>query len=163
MRLGPSRDRSTSTSDVRLPRLALGAGTPCRAQNPLGDRGPALGAGAAVHADAKSGDADVARELEIRVAIAHHETARAIDRVVLQVFLDQAELGLAATADILVQEVRADEHGLEVDTLRGEQIEHEPVRAIESLLRQGRRAQAVLVRDHHQTEARPLQGEQRRE
>ena len=135
--------------DVRLARLAFGSGAPRRAQDPLRDRGPALRCGA-VDADAQSVDADVARELEIRVAIAHHEAAGGIDRMTLQIFLDQAELRLAASAGI-VQEVRADEHGIEVDTLRGEQLEREPVGAIEGLLRQGRRAQPVLVRDHHQS------------
>src|ERR1700679_1714017 len=79
--------------------------------------------------------------------------------MILQVFLDQAQLRLAATAGF-VQEVRADEHGLEVDTLRGEQVESEPAGAIEGVLRQRRRAQPVLVRDHHQSKSCSLQGEE---
>jgi hypothetical protein len=128
---------------------------------PLRDRRPAL-RGRAVHTDAQSFNADVARELEIGVAIAHHEAACGLDRIVLQVFLHQAELRLAATAG-LVQEMRTDEHRIEDDSLRGEQVEREPVRAIESILRQGRRTQAVLVRHHHQAEPRPLEHDQRRD
>ncbi len=49
--------------------------------------------------------------------------------------------------------MRADEHGIELDTLRAEYVEHELVRSVEIGLRKARAAETILVGDHHQPEA----------
>ena len=48
-----------------------------------------------------------------------------------------------------------------IDSLGSEQLEHEPVRLLESLARQTRRAESVLVGHHDELQARPLQVDQR--
>ncbi len=50
--------------------------------------------------------------------------------------------------------MRADEHRVELDALRAEGVHHELVRAVEVGLRKARRAEAVLVGDHHQRDSR---------
>ena len=72
-----------------------------------------------VPADAQALDPEVGGELHIRIAVADHVAARGIERMGLEVRLQQPELGFAAGA-VLVLEMRTDEHGVEVDALRGE-------------------------------------------
>ena len=82
-------------------------------------------------------DAEIRREFQVRVAIADHEAARLVDRrCACEEFLHHAELGLAAGA-VLALEMRADEHRLELDALRGEQLQDEAMRVLEALARKG--------------------------
>ena len=157
MRLGPSRDRSTSTVTSVSRVSPLDPGAP-RAHRARGPRSTARSSRERRRARTRSPATPSCRgELEVRVAIADHEAARGVDGVSPKVFLDHAELGLAAAA-ALALEVRADEYGLELDPLRGEQLEHEPVRSLESLGRQTRRAEPVLVGDHDQLRIPPARG-----
>ena len=79
------------------------------------------------------------------------------------VILDELRAGLAARAAVRL-EVRADEHGVELDTLRAEGLEHEVVRARRSAAC-GKLvgAEPVLIRDHHEPVAAALQLRERRE
>ena len=58
--------------------------------------------------------------------------------------------------------VRADEHRVELDALRGEQRENELLRRAERRLRKARRAEAVLVGHHHEAVARVPQAQRAR-
>ena len=59
--------------------------------------------------------------------------------------------------------MRADEHGVELDALRAERLEHELVRPSNAACGKLARAEAVLVGDHHELEAALCAWRKRRE
>ena len=64
---------------------------------------------------------------------------------------------------LLVGEMRTDEHRVEFDALRAEQMQYELVHVLEVLAREALASQAVLIGDHDQTIAGALQSLQCRE
>ena len=56
---------------------------------------------------------------------------------------------LAAVA-VIRREMRTNQHLVKVDALRGENLHHQVVRAVELVLRQAGGPQPVLIGDHHQ-------------
>ena len=73
----------------------------------------------------------------------------------------QARLWLAASA-VVFGPMRAEKLGIELDSLRGEQVPDEVLRLRERAPGERGRAQPILVADEHQPVARSLQFEQRR-
>src|SRR5688572_26463839 len=135
--------------DVGFLRLAaeLGLALGERAQ----DRRPGFRL-VAVTADANAAHAEIGGEFEVGVTIPDHHAAGEVDVLFTHETFDQLDLGLAAVAAIGLA-MRADEHGVELDTLRAEYVEHELVRSIEVGLRKARAAEAILVGDHHEAKA----------
>ncbi len=104
--------------DVRFLRLAMHLRTPRLPENAPGDGRPGL-VHIAVQAYPKTLKPQICREFHIRVAIADHVAARAVDGVGREELLHHADLGLAAST-VLALEVRTDADRLELDSLRTE-------------------------------------------
>src|ERR1700677_1671507 len=145
--------------DVGFLGSSLDPGAARGAKNSAGNRGPAVLDGT-VDEDPQSRDTEFVGELEVGVAVADHEAACGVEGMNSNVFLDHAELRLAAPA-VLMLVVRTHEYGVEVDSLAGEQVEHEPMRLFEVLGRQTRRAEPILVGHHDELQARPPKLDQR--
>ena len=116
------------------------------------DGGPGFG-GVAVTAYPQTAHSEVVREFEVSVAIADHGAGAEVDLLLTHPGFDQLDLWLAAFAAVGLA-MRADEHRVELDALRAEGVEHELVRDVEGRLRKAGAAEAVLVGDHGEPEAR---------
>ncbi len=147
--------------DVGLLGLAMHLGA---ARLPEGDAGGDMRPGfvrVALQAHLEAPYPQVRGELHVGVAVADHVAAPLVDGLRGEEGLHHAEPGLAAAA-VVALEMRADEHRLEPDSLRGEQLEDEPVDELEFLPRKGLGSEAVLIRHHDEGEARGLEREQGR-
>ncbi len=115
----------------------------------------------AVQAHGQSLDAQIGRELKIRVSIADHEAARLVDLLAGEIVAHHADIGFTAIA-LLMLEVRANAYRLEIDALGCEQFQNEAMGALEFFPWKGGSPEAVLIRDHDEGEAGGFKGEQRR-
>ncbi len=140
--MGSVASRSTATSISSFLRLALGARAACREL--AHDRRPGFFR-RAVPAHLHAADLQVLREHQVGVAIADHGAAGDVHVLCADVLVDQQRLRLAART-VVFREVRADEHGVELDALRAEGVHHQLMGAVEVRLREARGAEAVLVR-----------------
>src|SRR6185295_20382411 len=112
------------------------------------NRRPALGSRAvATHAEAAN--TEVARELEVGVAIANHRARCQVHGLLTHVRLHELRLRLAALA-VVGLEMRANEDRIELDALRAEGFQYEVVSRVELVPGKARRAETVLIRDHHE-------------
>ena len=102
-------------ADVGLTGAANDLGDARPVEHGVRDRGPALGAGAS---DLVALEAEVARELDVGVAVADHRRTLAIERRRVHVVADEPDGRFAAGAAGLGR-VRADEVRGELDPLRG--------------------------------------------
>ncbi len=87
--------------------------------------------------------------MEIGLAIADHVGSVARPGCVAEVVEQQAHLGLAAVAAV-GGGVRAHAHGFEGDSLGGKDVEQQLLQRTEFLFAETRRAEPVLVGDHHE-------------
>jgi hypothetical protein len=85
---------------------------------------------------AQAAHAQVRRELEIRVAIPHDRAAGEIYAAHANVLLHETDIGLATGAAVGL-EMRADENRIELDSLRAQRLQNEPLRPLEVRLREG--------------------------
>jgi hypothetical protein len=115
----------------------------------------------AVRPHAQTGDAEIRGELQVGVAIAHHEAARLVERIGRHIVPHHADVRFA-TAAIFPLEVRTDEDSLELDALRREERHYEAMRGCEFLVGQTRSTQPVLIGDHDERKTGAFQFEQRR-
>ncbi len=104
-------------------------------------------------------DAEVARELDVRVAVSDHRRALAIERRGVDEVAHEPDRRLAARA-VGFGQVRAREIADEADPLRREQREQGLIGALERGARIVGPAQARLIRDDHELVAGGLQPQQ---
>ena len=102
-----------------------------------------------VRADAESTHAEVARELHVGGAVAHHRGIDAAPAVVGEMVAQHARAGFAGIA-ILVFETAVDQHFAEADALRRKDAQQQLLRATKIRFRETRAAEPVLVGHHHQ-------------
>ncbi len=98
---------------------------------------------------AQASDAHVGRQLNVRRAIANHIAVGFIQRRVGQILRYQLHFRLAAIT-VVGRQVRANQDLIKDHALRGKDLHHQIVRAVEISLREAIRAEAVLIGDHHQ-------------
>ena len=122
-------------------------------QQVLHDLRPGFGR-IAVPPHTNAAHAQIARELEVRVAITDHDARGDIDAALLDPGIDHRGTGLTTGASIGAQ-MWTDEHGIELDALTAECIEYELVRGVEAGLRKTGRTETVLIRDHGEAIAGP--------
>src|SRR5271156_3398053 len=144
--------------DVGFLRLAVHLRMPLLPEDAPGDGGPGFER-IAVHAYPKSLQPQIGREFHVRVAVADHVAACFVDGLRRQILLHHADPGLAA-GTVLALVMRADAHRLELYTLRLEQVQDEPMRALETLPWKRGSPEAVLIRDHDEGKTRGLELEQ---
>jgi hypothetical protein len=93
----------------------------CR--NALGEVLPGF-LGAPVNADPMSGDSQSPSQFKVRIPIADDGAAFTIQRKRNQVLIDEASVRLAAITGV-VRQVGTDQHRIELDALRAEQVQYE--------------------------------------
>src|SRR5690606_38859966 len=135
-------------ADAGLARGPDDAGAPWRVQRVGQDRRPVRPVPEAVAAQAQVGG-----QLQVCRAVAGDGTAFAVEHTGAQPVLHQTGAGLARRR-ILLRPGRIDQDLVEVDALAGQDVQQQRLRALECLARECRRAQAILVADHHQPVAR---------
>jgi len=153
MELGPSRDKSTSTcTSVSLVLRCKRARRAC----------PRMRCAIAGHVSCgppskrmRSPAPEVRRELHIRVPIAHHEAARGVECASREILPHHPGPGFAAFAFVPF-EMRTDEYFIELDALRREQLQDEPV-AVRISPRKTGGPQSILVGHHDEPEPGALQ------
>ena len=127
-----------------------------------GDGRARIPRGVAVQADPQALHAEIRGEFHVRVAVADHEAAGLVDvlrprgiRAPCRVFgLRQSQSSRRKCG-----QMHTASNSMPCEA---EQLQNEPVGALESLLRKARGPQSVLIRDHDEGEARGLELEQRR-
>ena len=127
-------------------------------ENAPGDGGPGFER-IAVQTYAKSLQPQIGREFHVGVTVADHVAACFVDGMRREILLHHADAWLAA-GTVLALVMRADAHCLELDALRLEQMQDEPMRALEILPWKRGRPEAVLIRDHDEGKTRGLELEQ---
>jgi len=156
MELGPS-GTSPPRHAHRFPWSCGASGPPRLSEDALCDRGhvscgPPSKVCAALHPE-------VRRELHIRVPIAHHEAARGVECASREILPHHP--GLVCGIRIVPLEMRTDEYFIELDALRREQLQDEPVGRFEFLPGKTGGPQSILVGHHDEPEPGALQVQQR--
>jgi len=144
--------------DARFPCFPVHHGPAGRGGQLLCDGVPVAGV---ARIDPDPGHAEIARQLEVGVAIADHNAGLSIDGVAGEKLVHEPGLRFAAAAAV-ARPVWADEDLEELDALRGEQLHDEVLYRAEICVGKARRTQSVLVADHHEFVAGRLKAVQGR-
>src|ERR1700733_600477 len=144
--------------DVGFLGLAVHLRMPRLPEDAPGDGGPGF-VHIAFQAYPKSLQPQIGGEFHVRVAVADHVAACFVDGLRGEVFPHHADPGLAA-GTVLAFVMRADAYRLELDSLRLEQVQDEPMRALEILPWKRGSPEAVLIGDHDEGKTRGLEVEQ---
>ena len=114
-----------------------------------------------VGTEPETAHAEIARKLQVGLAVADHRTLREVQRARPEVIEQHADAGFARRR-VLVFEVRIDMDGAEADALRFEDLQQQLLRRFEVGQRKTVGAEPILVADHHELVAGGLQLQQRR-